>query len=277
MTVARTIREAREIRQGLGRVAFVPTMGALHEGHLRLIEVAREAADHVVVSLFVNPTQFGPNDDFSKYPRDELGDLEKAQTAGAIMVFVPSVEEMYASSQVSVKVGGVSELYEGAIRPGHFDGVATVVLKLFSVVRPDVAVFGLKDLQQCAVIEALIRDFDLEIELKLVETVRDERGLALSSRNKYLSPEDQIRASALFGAISEFASNLPGRMKECEILAEDYRRMLSDKGFTIEYLDIVSRRSMRPSRVISDDTRVIVAARFNGVRLIDNVPIVMQD
>src|SRR5437016_6909624 len=204
MIVATTIDEVRAARPHGARIGFVPTMGFLHEGHLSLIDAARDAgADFIAVSIFVNPKQFGPNEDLASYPRDEARDIALLESKNVDLLFVPSVDVMYPpGAQTSVSVSGVAKPLEGERRPGHFDGVATVVLKLFNIVQPDLAVFGRKDAQQCAVIDQMVRDLDVPVRLIFGETIREHDSLALSSRNSYLSKEERALAPALHRALS---------------------------------------------------------------------------
>ncbi|HXH60482.1 MAG TPA: pantoate--beta-alanine ligase, partial [Fimbriimonadaceae bacterium] len=198
MKVLRSIQEVRGYRAGKGDLALVPTMGAFHDGHVELMRRARKDFDDVCVSLFVNPAQFGPNEDFAAYPRDEARDFEVAKQAGVGAIFAPSVEEMAMDTETRVVVKGVSELWEGEARPGHFEGVATVVLKLFNIVGPTAAYFGLKDLQQCSVIKKMCKDLDVDIDIRLVETVREPSGLAMSSRNAYFDQIQRAAAAKMF-------------------------------------------------------------------------------
>jgi pantoate--beta-alanine ligase len=212
LKVARTVAEMRALRAGTTHVGFVPTMGALHEGHVALMRHARAETSFVVMSLFVNPTQFGPNEDLSRYPRQEARDCELAAAAGVDVAFIPSPDEVYRSTAPTmIHVPSVSERWEGAARPGHFDGVATVVAKLFNMVAPDVAYFGRKDLQQCAVVAKLVADLDFSITLRFVETIREPDGLALSSRNAYLSPSARQRAPLLSGTLIAAAQRIRRR------------------------------------------------------------------
>ncbi len=192
------IRSLTELQFSAPRVGFVPTMGALHEGHLSLMRQAKAECGFCVASIFVNPTQFGPNEDFNKYPRDEARDFELAESAGVDAVFCPTVEEVYSGSCTTVRVSGVADRWEGPLRPGHFEGVATVVHKLFGMVRPQVAYFGLKDFQQCRVIAKMVSDLYLPVELVFCETIREPDGLAMSSRNRYLSPEERVIAPKIY-------------------------------------------------------------------------------
>lgn len=257
-----------ELRGFGGTTAFVPTMGALHEGHLELVREAKRQANRVVVSVFVNPTQFGPNEDFARYPRNLERDSELAGGAGADVVYAPSVETMYpAGESTRVQVSGVTELYEGAHRPGHFDGVATVVLKLFNQVRPDVALFGRKDLQQCAVIAQMVRDLAVPVRLSFVPTVREADGLAMSSRNAYLSPEERAVAPTLYASLRQAVERLRAGVSSAESL-EEARRAVSAVGFEVDYLDLIDASRFVPS---AEGNAIVAAARLGRTRLIDNI------
>jgi pantoate--beta-alanine ligase len=251
----RTIRELRRELDGGRRVGLVPTMGAYHEGHLALFRAARADCDAVVVSLFVNPTQFGATEDLSRYPRDETRDAQLAEAEGVDILFTPSVEEMYPkgyATWVDVKETGA----EGAARPGHFRGVATVCLKLFNIVRPQVAYFGQKDAQQAAVLRRMIRDLDIELDLRVLPTVRDADGLALSSRNGYLSEEERHRALALPRALEAGRS---AHVQGSNPVAAA-RAVLN--GLTPEYVEVLD---------LGGVMLLAAAARVGSTRLIDNV------
>lgn len=248
-------------------------MGALHEGHLSLMRRAKLECGEVAVSIFVNPTQFGKAEDFESYPRDEKRDVELAESVGVDWVFAPTAEEMYSGNTTTVKVSGVTERWEGEFRPGHFDGVCTVVNKLFNIVQPDVAYFGLKDLQQCACIARMIRNLNFPVELRLCETVREKDGLAMSSRNAHLSPVERKTAPYLYEAISDAAKKIrcaEGDTKAAKSALDSSIAFLQSKGFRVDYLAYVDRSSMEPLLSYSPDGRVIVAARLGGTRLIDN-------
>ena len=247
MKVVRTITDAREALRGASGVGLVPTMGAYHDGHLALFRAARDESKVVVASLFVNPTQFGPSEDFAGYPRDAARDERLAEEAGVDLLFVPAVEEIYPEGfQTWVDVEELSGLLEGVHRPGHFRGVATVCCKLFNIVRPERAYFGQKDAQQVAVIKRMVRDLALDLEIRVVPTVRDPDGLALSSRNRYLSPEEREAALVLPRAV---ATKSLARARE----------MLN--GLDVDYVEVVEF-----------EPRVLAAAvRIGSTRLIDNV------
>ncbi|MEV4806465.1 pantoate--beta-alanine ligase [Nonomuraea sp. NPDC049421] len=273
LIVARNREDLVKARRG-GTVALVPTMGALHEGHRSLIRQARVRADQVVVSIFVNPLQFGPNEDFSRYPRTFDADLDVCRAEGVEVVFHPSAEDMYPPDrQVAVSSGEMGRVVEGAARPGHFDGVLTVVLKLFNLVQPDLAVFGQKDAQQLALIRRMVADLDLPIEILGAPTVREPDGLALSSRNRYLSDDDRQVALALSRALRAGASQLTPD----EIRAEA-RKVLDAAGpaFDLDYLALVDPATFAE---VDDDFEglavLAVAARVGSTRLIDNVTLTL--
>ncbi|HET7586227.1 MAG TPA: pantoate--beta-alanine ligase [Gemmatimonadaceae bacterium] len=263
----------RDWRRSGARIALVPTMGALHEGHLHLVDAARAAADVVVMSIFVNPLQFGPSEDFERYPRDLEGDLRKAETRGVDAVFAPPAEEMYAHARtVIVAPVALADRWEGASRPGHFAGVLTVVAKLFNIVQPDVAVFGQKDIQQAALIRAMVRDLDIPLTVLIEPTVRDTDGLALSSRNRYLSPEERRQAQLLPRALHEMADAYAGGEVRALALVERGRAILATAPLVrVEYLAAVDPDRLEPVTFVEEGTILAVAARVGATRLIDNV------
>jgi pantoate--beta-alanine ligase len=278
-----SIRRLEDLRETLAgfrrageRIAFVPTMGALHEGHMALVETAKRAAERVVVSIFVNPKQFGPNEDFAKYPRKEQADSRLLTAAGVDVLWLPPVELMYPDDfATTVSVSGVSEVLDGAHRPGHFDGVATVVAKLFNQVRPDVALFGEKDWQQLQVIRRMAADLDLDIDIQGVPTQREDDGLALSSRNVYLLPEERARAIALPRALG-LAERALVKGESPEAALGQAREMLSAAGFEVDYVALVDAETLsepQPGRAM----RLLGAARIGGTRLIDNIPVATQE
>ncbi|WP_278956432.1 pantoate--beta-alanine ligase [Aquipseudomonas alcaligenes] len=278
MNTVKTVLELRAAvarARGEGkRIAFVPTMGNLHEGHVALVEKAGQRADFVVASIFVNPLQFGPNEDLAKYPRTLVADQEKLVAAGCQLLFHPDVEEMYPHSQegqTRVSVPGVSEGLCGGSRPGHFEGVATVVTKLFNMVQPDLAVFGEKDFQQLAVIRTLVRDLNMPIQIIGEPTVRAEDGLALSSRNGYLSAEQRAAAPALYRTLQQLASAIRDGNRDFAQLIEAGQASLVSAGFRPDYLEIREASSLRPAEA-NDTQLVILGAAFMGTtRLIDNL------
>lgn len=274
-----TIRRLAELRPALSAfrdagedIALVPTMGALHAGHMALVAEAKLAARRVVVSIFVNPRQFGANEDLSRYPRKDLADARMLSEAGVDVLWIPGVDEVYpAGFATNVSVGGVSEGLDGAARPGHFDGVATVVAKLFNQVRPQVALFGEKDYQQLAVIRRMVADLDFGIDIRGVPTQRDDDGLALSSRNIYLMPEDRAKAVALPRALGVVATTI-GKGGDAGDALATARDTLAAAGFTVDYVELVDAETLRetaPGR----PRRLLAAARIAGTRLIDNIAV----
>lgn len=273
MRIARTAQELR-LDHG-GKIGFVPTMGAFHEGHLSLMRKSNSECDTTVVSLFVNPTQFGKGEDYTRYPRNEEADANMAERAGASVLYVPTVEEVYGGSSTIVRVGGVSERWEGEKRPGHFDGVATVVAKLFQLVRPSIAYFGLKDYQQCRVIDRMVLDLFFPLKLSFEDTVREPDGLALSSRNTYLSPEDRAMAPMLYETLQQLARSVESG-KEINCVREDSTSRLIGSGFDVEYLAVVDPESLEPVSTLCGTARALLAARLGSTRLIDNIAIGAQ-
>jgi pantoate--beta-alanine ligase len=254
------------------RVGLVPTMGALHEGHLSLIDRARERADAVVLSVFVNPLQFGPREDFSRYPRDLRRDAALAGARKVDVLFAPGVEAMYsAESEIRVVPGPTADRLEGAVRPGHFAGVLTVVTKLFHLVEPDVAVFGQKDIQQATLIRQLVRDLDFPIELVIAPTVREPDGLALSSRNAYLSPADRAQGLGLSAALRSADRAWQGGEQDAAVLqrimVEECRRF---PGLTPDYIAVVDPDRLLPVSQAGAGTILTLAGRVGSTRLIDN-------
>jgi len=280
MIVARTREELAgplaELRARGERLALVPTMGFLHEGHLSLVRRARELADRVALTIFVNPAQFGPNEDLDRYPRDLEGDLEKCRKEGVWMVFAPSdPREVYRpghSTWVNVE-GPLVEGLCGASRPGHFRGVATVVLKLFHLFGPDVALFGKKDYQQLAVIRKMVEDLDLSPGLRIVagETVREPDGLALSSRNAYLSAEERARALSLHRGLAAAKARFERGEREAAALLETAREHIEPEVDRIDYLELVDAETLTPVEELARPACMLVAAFVGKTRLIDNV------
>jgi pantoate--beta-alanine ligase len=259
------------------RVAFVPTMGALHDGHVALVRRAKELAERVIVSIFVNPLQFNDSADLDSYPRDEAGDLAKLEAAGCDLVWLPTPNDLYPDGfATTVSVAGLSERWEGEHRPGHFDGVATVVAKLFSEVVPNVALFGEKDFQQLAVIRRMATDLGLCDDIVGVPTVRDADGLALSSRNAHLSADERKRAVALPTALSTAAEAIRGGDSVGAALAAA-KQALVDAGFlSIDYVALVDAETLEPLDTPRDPMRLIAAATIGSTRLIDNIPVEMD-
>jgi len=251
-------------------------MGALHAGHMALVAQAKLAGQRVVVSIFVNPKQFGPNEDLARYPRKELADSRMLAEAGVDLLWMPPVEVMYPEDHATnISVSGVSEPLDGAARPGHFDGVATVVAKLFNQVKPDVALFGEKDFQQLAVIRRMVADLDFDIEIRGVPTQRDDDGLALSSRNAYLAPEDRAAAVALPRALGVAVRAIEKGDAPAAALATA-RASLEAAGFDVDYVELVDAASLG-APVAGQPRRLLAAARISGTRLIDNVAVAAPD
>lgn len=274
-----TIRQLSDLRDAVSgfraaeeRIAFVPTMGALHAGHMALVAEAKLAGQRVVVSIFVNPKQFGPNEDLGRYPRKEMADSRMLSEAGVDLLWMPPVEVMYPEGHATnISVAGVSEPLDGAARPGHFDGVATVVAKLFNQVKPDVALFGEKDFQQLAVIRRMVADLDFDIDVRGVPTQRDDDGLALSSRNAYLAPEDRAAAVALPRALGVAARGIE-KGDDTDAALATARASLEAAGFEVDYVELVDAATLG-APVAGQPRRLLAAARIAGTRLIDNVAV----
>ncbi len=261
-------------RDGL-TVALVPTMGALHRGHLALVEAARAEADRSVVSVFVNPTQFAPTEDLSRYPRDPAGDAAKLERSGADLMYAPAPDVMYPEGfATTVRVGGLTDTLEGAARPGHFDGVATVVTKLLIQAAPDLAVFGEKDYQQLLVIRRLVRDLDLPVRIDSVPTVREPDGLAMSSRNARLGPEERALAGMLNRILLDTAERAGALMDSPERAVRQGREALAAAGFdTVDYLELRGAAGLERLERLDRPARLLAAVRLPSARLIDNVPV----
>ena len=262
------------LRAGGKRVALVPTMGALHAGHLSLVEEAKRQADRVVATIFINPLQFGEGEDLERYPRQEKEDSRALDQAGCDLLWVPAPEQIYpAGFSTKVTVAGLTNRWEGEARPGHFDGVTTVVAKLFNTIRPDIAVFGEKDFQQLAVIRRMTADLNMGVQIVAVPTVRDGDGLALSSRNSYLSEDERARALALPRALEMAADAIEQGQAVNGAIAEA-RRALDDAGFApIDYVALVDEATLEPIQSPGGRMRLIAAAKIGKTRLIDNVPV----
>ncbi|UCF06725.1 MAG: pantoate--beta-alanine ligase [bacterium] len=261
-----------ELRCEGKRVGLVPTMGALHEGHLSLVRLARSRADLVVVSVFVNPKQFGPGEDYTRYPREIDRDSEVLASNGCDVLFAPSVECMYSvSDRTRIHVTDLSEPLCGESRPGHFDGVALVVAKLFNIVRPDVAVFGQKDAQQAVIIQRMTADLDYPIRIVIGPTVREPDGLAMSSRNSFLSGDERKRAMALFGALGEARRMITSGERDAVKIRAAMHRVMTEAGIDVEYADVVEGATMKPKDRIEGTLLLAVAGRLGGTRLIDNM------
>jgi pantoate--beta-alanine ligase len=274
-TIAEVRAAVREAR-GAGRtIGLVPTMGALHEGHLRLIEACRKGSDVVVVSIFVNPTQFGPHEDLARYPRTPGADRRLCARGGAALIFAPSVEEMYPDGRAAsyVEVPGLSEILEGASRPGHFRGVATVVLKLLEVVRPDLACFGEKDYQQLQVIRRMVADLNVPVTIWPVATVREPDGLALSSRNRYLDAEQRRAATVLSRALTRARAAVVGGERNAFRVRQILRETIESESLAqLDYAEVADPETLVPLAALPADGRAValLAVRIGPARLIDN-------
>ena len=268
------MREASARVRGEGKtIGFVPTMGALHEGHLALVRRAREQADRTVVSIFVNPMQFGPAEDYARYPRDLARDCELLAQEGVDVVFAPEADEIYPpAASTIVEVAGPSDVLEGASRPGHFRGVATVVLKLFEIVQPRVAVFGQKDAQQVWIVRRMARDLMLDLEILVVPTKRDEDGVALSSRNAYLSPDERRAARAIPRALEAARGAFDaGKRDAASILAAARAPIEAEPSLRIDYLEIVDAERFAPVAILRGESILVGAVFVGTTRLLDNL------
>jgi pantoate--beta-alanine ligase len=277
MNIIRTIHEmrsasrvARDAGKGLG---LVPTMGALHEGHLSLVRAAKAQCDAVAASIFVNPLQFGPKEDFAKYPRTFERDCELLEKEGVDFLFAPAAEEMFPQRAITyVTVGGVSDKLCGRSRPGHFRGVTTVVSKLFHIVEPDVAFFGQKDAAQAAIIRRMVRDLDFPIEIVVGPIVREPDGLAMSSRNAYLDPQQRKAALVLFRALTEVRNRFDqGERNAGKLIAAGKQEFAKEPAVRLDYLEIVDPETLEPRLSVSDRSLVAVAGVVGATRLIDNI------
>ncbi len=282
MEVTRTIAETRRVLDRVrvdGRsVALVPTMGALHDGHISLVRNAITLPQDsrrkvfVTVSIFVNPTQFGPSEDFEKYPRNVDCDAERCMREGVDLIFAPSAREMYPEGfNTWVEVAGLADRFEGAVRPGHFRGVTTVCAKLFNIVQPDRAYFGMKDYQQLKVIQKMVRDLNMPLEIVPIETVREPDGLAMSSRNAYLSPSERSSALVLSRALAHARSLFDSGERRARCLQEEVAKLiLGEPGVRMDYAEVVDAESLEPIDTITRAAVVLIAARVGNTRLIDN-------
>ena len=264
----RRLAAARAARQTIG---LVPTMGALHEGHLSLLDASRRQSGLTVVTIFVNPTQFGPGEDFGRYPRTIEADLQMLAARGADVVFAPETEAMYGPRDATmVEVAGPSEHWEGKFRPTHFRGVATIVLKLLNLVQPDRAYFGRKDYQQSLIVRRMVDDLNVPVEIVVCPTVREADGLAMSSRNRYLSPAERQRALAIFGSLNEAKRLFAAGTREAQPITAQMREMLSAAELAIDYVGLADLDTLEPVERIERPTVALIAARVGTTRLIDN-------
>jgi pantoate--beta-alanine ligase len=279
LRTVRTVADLREAVRGWRReglsVGLAPTMGAIHDGHLSLVRALQERCDRVVVSLFVNPTQFGPNEDIATYPANEELDAARLAGVGVDLLYAPGVAEMYPDGfATTVTVSGIADGLCGAFRPGHFSGVATVVSKLLLQAAPDIAIFGEKDYQQLQVIRRMARDLDIPVDIAGAPTVREADGLALSSRNFYLSPEERAVAPALFRTLKEVAERVRGGVAECDAVCRWAGQELFAAGFrSVDYVAVCDAETLKPLVRVDRPARILGAARLGRARLIDNLPV----
>ena len=266
---------ADELRQSGKRIGVVPTMGYLHEGHLSLIQIARQHSNAVIVTLFVNPMQFGPSEDFKKYPRDFERDKKLTETAGADFLFVPSKEEMYPGSNLTVvDVEKITNVLEGNFRPTHFRGVTTVVAKLFNITKPHIVVFGQKDSQQAIVVQKLVKDLDFDIKIFIGPTVREPDGLAMSSRNVYLSPTERKDSTVLYQSLRLAQQLIDEGERNCSIIISEMSKLITSKpSAKIDYISITDASSLEDLAVLRSNDYILIslAVRFGTTRLIDNI------
>lgn len=265
-------KTAEALRLKGRRIGLVPTMGYLHEGHMSLMRRAREDCDVVVASVFVNPMQFGPGEDFERYPRDAEGDRKRCESTGVDILFMPDAKDMYTlPAPVFVTVEGISDILEGAIRPGHFRGVATVVAKLFNITKPHRAYFGQKDYQQCIVIKRMVAGLNMDVDIVVMPIIREPDGLAMSSRNVYLAPEERNAAAALPKALKTAEELIRQGVSDLSDIKERMRNIiLSSKGVAIDYIEIADPETLEPLDIARGRMVLLVAIRISGTRLIDN-------
>ena len=262
----------KNIKQQFKTIGFVPTMGYLHEGHMSLVKASKNMCDITVVSIFVNPKQFGPKEDYSKYPRNLERDLKLLEEAKIDMVFIPDVDTIYPEGfSTTINIGPLANVLEGAFRPGHFDGVCTVVTKLFNIVKPDKAFFGEKDYQQLKIIQKLVKDLNLDIEIVPIPTKREEDGLAMSSRNAYLNQEERRRASSIYRFLLKAKEAFEKGIKDTDKIIE-YAKAVLDVD-AVDYIKIVDKETLEEKTTPSKYDRILIAVRIGSTRLIDNVEI----
>ena len=272
------LREAvRQWRLAGNSIALVPTMGNLHQGHLTLVKAAQHKADRVVVSIFVNPAQFVEGDDFNAYPRTAEEDQVKLQNINTDLLFLPKLETIYPSgSNTSVTVRGISDLYCGAVRVGHFSGVATIVCKLFNMVQPDIALFGEKDWQQLAVIRCMVKDLNMPVQIAGVATVREADGLAMSSRNGYLNNVERTVAANLYQSLCTARDLIMAGEKDYKLIEQQQLRFLQNVGFSPDYFSICRGSDLQPATTLDRELVILVAAKLGKARLIDNIQVLLH-
>ncbi len=275
------LKKIDEVRNEINRIkkenkiiGFVPTMGYLHKGHISLIKKAKEECDYVVVSIFVNPTQFCPGEDFDRYPRDIKRDIKVLENEKVDLLFNPDIDEMYKKDHKTwVIVDEISDIYEGKFRPGHFKGVCTVVIKLFNIIQPDKAYFGWKDFQQLIIIKKMVDDLNIPVEIIGCPTIREDDGLAASSRNVYLNEEERKKALCLYKALKKIEEMIKKeKIYDCEVLIKEGKKIIEkEEGVEIQYLDIVNMDNMKKIKKIEGRVAIIGAIKIGNVRLIDNL------
>lgn len=277
MDVCKTIDEIRGVIKAYKKegksVGFVPTMGALHEGHLSLIQIAKEQSDVVIVSIFVNPEQFGPNEDFENYPRELQSDLDKCESEGVAAVFAPNRDDIYDEKKfIRIEVDDLNRHMCGGSRPGFFEGILLIVNKLFNIVEPDVAVFGQKDIQQFLIINQMVKEFNHEVKLLMAPIKRANDGLALSSRNKYLSNEERKIAPGLYRTLTYIEKQIRGGVDTPKLLLDHQKSELEAKGFKIDYLNVFDKKTLQPAKTLKKSEEYILAGAvwLGKTRLIDN-------
>ncbi|UCD28830.1 MAG: pantoate--beta-alanine ligase [Planctomycetota bacterium] len=274
-SITKLQQHVRHLRRASKVIGFVPTMGAIHEGHCSLMRAGRAECDELIASIFVNPTQFCPGEDYAKYPRPLERDLAACEAEGVDTVFCPDADEMYpAGSATTVSVSGLTDGLCGAYRPGHFDGVTTIVAKLFNIVQPDIAYFGQKDAQQAAVIRRMVRDLIWPIKIVICPTIREPDGLAISSRNAYLTPEQRKQALSLYAALEYARRQIQaGRLKVADLTAEMRQRIEAAGPCSIDYIEIIDAHELIPKNTVQGRCLIALAVRIGKSRLIDNIEV----
>lgn len=276
MQLLHTIKELRTWRKDKGFIGFVPTMGNLHEGHLALVKEAKKLVDHVVVSIFVNPIQFGAGEDFEAYPRTLDADMEKLVEAGVSVVFAPEVKELYPTPQtVFIEPSAIQHELCGASRTGHFKGAATVVNKLFNIVQPNIACFGKKDYQQLFIIKEMVTNFNMPVQIVAVNTGRAKDGLALSSRNGYLTEAERLQAPELYKMLNELKQTITAGNKDYAALAEQAKQQLNKQGWQAEYIEVRNANTLQPAQAEDKNLVILAAAKLGKPRLIDNIEVTL--
>lgn len=277
MLITRTISETRaaiaQARASGKKIGFVPTMGYLHEGHLKLIDIAKEHSDFIVVSIFVNPTQFGPHEDFTAYPRDFERDRKLCEARGADLIFAPEISEMYPErSLITFQIEKLADRLCGARRPGHFNGVVLVVSKLFNIIQPDIAVFGQKDAQQLIIIKRLVQDLNFPVRIISAPTVRESDGLAMSSRNVYLNSEQRAQSTVLYQALQKAKALIESGERDAKKIISEIEKLIATASEArIDYIEIVSVRDLQPVERLDGQVLIALAVYFGKARLIDNI------